>query len=92
MSKTQGKVIIYQKPTCTTCRKTVKLVTASRAEFATIDYYKEPFTKALMKGWRRGLVGDTLLGILHGRNVVRLDPKSHRLLVSGDEARRPAVK
>ena len=46
----------------------------------------------LMKGWRRGLVGDTLLGILHGRNVVRLDPKSHRLLVSGDEARRPAVK
>lgn len=46
----------------------------------------------LMKGWRRGLVGDTLLGILHGRNVVRLDPKSHRLLVSGDEARRPAGK
>ena len=49
MSKTQGKVIIYQKPTCSTCRKTVKLVTASRAEFATIDYYKEPFTKALLK-------------------------------------------
>ncbi len=50
MGKTKKKLTIYQKPTCSTCRETVKLVQASGAEFATVNYYEEPFTKAKLKG------------------------------------------
>lgn len=43
-------ITIYQKPTCTTCRQTVQLVRDSGANFKAINYYEEPFTKALLTG------------------------------------------
>jgi arsenate reductase len=46
MGKTKGKLTIYQKPTCTTCRETVKLVQTSGAEFVAVNYYETPFTKS----------------------------------------------
>ena len=42
-------ITIYQKPTCTTCRQTVQLVRDSGADFTTVNYYDQPFTKALLK-------------------------------------------
>lgn len=48
MSKTGRKLTIYQKPTCTTCRETVKLVEASGQDFETVNYYERPFTKAAL--------------------------------------------
>lgn len=57
MSKAGRKLTIYQKPTCTTCRQTVKLVEASNRDFEAINYYERPFSKralaALLK--RAGL-------------------------------------
>lgn len=44
-----SKIIIYQKPTCSTCRETVKLVQASGQPYATVNYYEQPFTKAKLK-------------------------------------------
>jgi arsenate reductase len=44
-----AKIVIYQKPTCSTCRETVKLVQASGQPFTAINYYEQPFTKALLK-------------------------------------------
>ena len=46
----QGQMTIYQKPTCSTCRETVKLVKASGKSFVTINYYEQPFTKPKLKG------------------------------------------
>lgn len=46
MPQTGRKLTIYQKPTCTTCRQTVKLVEASGRDFDTVNYYEEPFSKA----------------------------------------------
>lgn len=46
MGKAEGKLTIYQKPTCSTCRETVKLVQASGAAFAVVNYYETPFTKS----------------------------------------------
>ena len=42
-------IVIYQKPTCSTCRKVVKLVEASGKSFQSINYYETPLTKAKLK-------------------------------------------
>lgn len=43
-------ITIYQKPTCSTCRETVKLVQASGQPFEAVNYYDKPFSKARLKG------------------------------------------
>ncbi|OLB03784.1 MAG: arsenate reductase (glutaredoxin) [Nitrospirae bacterium 13_2_20CM_62_7] len=43
-------ITIYQKPTCSTCRETVKLVEASGQAFTAVNYYEKPFTKAQLQG------------------------------------------
>lgn len=48
MPQTGRKLTIYQKPTCTTCRQTVKLVEASGQDFETVDYYEQPFSRAAL--------------------------------------------
>ena len=45
-----ARITIYQKPTCSTCREAVKLVEASGQPFTAVNYYEQPFTKALLKG------------------------------------------
>ena len=44
------EIIIYQKPTCSTCRNVIKLVEASGQPFTTINYYEKPFSKSKLKG------------------------------------------
>ncbi|MEE9430455.1 MAG: Spx/MgsR family RNA polymerase-binding regulatory protein [Melioribacteraceae bacterium] len=44
-----NKVNVYEKPTCTTCRKTVKMLSEMGIEFDKINYYIEPFTKNKLK-------------------------------------------
>jgi arsenate reductase len=39
------KITIYEKLTCTTCRKAVKLRQANGYDFDRINYYVKPFTK-----------------------------------------------
>jgi arsenate reductase (glutaredoxin) len=43
------KITVYEKPTCTTCRKTVKMLNEMGIEFDKINYYIEPFTKSKLK-------------------------------------------
>ena len=45
-----ARITIYQKPTCSTCRETVKLVTASGQPFTAVNYYEQPFSKVQLKG------------------------------------------
>lgn len=44
-----NKVNVYEKPTCTTCRKTVKMLSEMGIEFEKINYYVKPFTKNKLK-------------------------------------------
>lgn len=37
------KTIIYEKPTCTTCRKTVKMLQEIEADFTRINYFENKF-------------------------------------------------
>ena len=41
-----SKIIIYQKPTCTTCRQVYAALKESKVEFDAVDYYVNPIPKA----------------------------------------------
>jgi arsenate reductase len=40
------KIIIYQKPTCTTCRQVHAALKDSGVDFDAVDYYVEPISKS----------------------------------------------
>lgn len=40
------KITVYEKPTCTTCRKVAKILTEKGVDFDKVNYYIEPFTKS----------------------------------------------
>ena len=39
------KITVYEKPTCTTCRKTAKMLTENGIDFEKVNYYIKPFSK-----------------------------------------------
>ena len=43
------RLTIYQKPTCTTCRKVFELLRESGVDFDAVDYYLDPIPKAKLK-------------------------------------------
>ncbi len=45
-----GKITVYQKPTCTTCRQTVQILQDEQVDYVAVNYYEKPFTKTLLKG------------------------------------------
>lgn len=43
------KITVYQKPTCSKCRATLKLLTERGAEFEAINYYEVPLSAAQLR-------------------------------------------
>ncbi len=43
------KITVYEKPTCTTCRKVAKALTESGVDFEKVNYYIEPFTQTKLQ-------------------------------------------
>lgn len=43
------KLIVYEKPTCTTCRKVAKILIEKGIGFEKVNYYIEPFSKSKLK-------------------------------------------
>ena len=43
------KITVYEKPTCTTCRKVSKLLQENGVDFEKVNYYIEPFSKSQLK-------------------------------------------
>jgi arsenate reductase len=39
------KIVVYQKPTCTTCRQVHAALKESGVDFETVDYYVDPIPK-----------------------------------------------
>ena len=39
-------IVVYQKPTCTTCRQVHAALKESGVDFETVDYYVDPIPKA----------------------------------------------
>ena len=44
-----SKITIYEKPTCTTCRKVVKTLNEAGVDFEKVNYYVKPFTKTKLQ-------------------------------------------
>ncbi|OGU35260.1 MAG: arsenate reductase [Ignavibacteria bacterium GWB2_35_6b] len=44
-----NKVTIYEKPTCSTCRSTVKILSEKGIDFEKVNYYIKPFSKNKLK-------------------------------------------
>ena len=44
-----AKITVYEKPTCTTCRKVAKALTENGVDFEKVNYYIKPFTKTQLK-------------------------------------------
>lgn len=42
----EPRLTIYEKPTCTTCRKTIKLLRERGIDFEDVNYYVEPLSAA----------------------------------------------
>jgi len=42
----KSRIIVYQKPTCTTCRQVYAALKESGVDFDTVDYYLEPIPKS----------------------------------------------
>jgi arsenate reductase len=43
------KITVYEKPTCTTCRKVAKLLIENGVDFEKVNYYIEPFSKSQLQ-------------------------------------------
>ena len=43
------KLTVYQKPTCSTCRKTLALLREAHANFVTIDYFATPMSATTLR-------------------------------------------
>ena len=43
------RIVVYQKPTCTTCRQVYAALKDSGVDFEAVDYYTDPIPKAKLK-------------------------------------------
>jgi arsenate reductase len=43
------KITVYEKPTCTTCRKVAKALTENGVDFEKVNYYIKPFSKTKLQ-------------------------------------------
>lgn len=43
------RIILYQKPTCTTCRQVHAALQESGIDFSSVDYYLDPVSKSKLK-------------------------------------------
>ena len=67
------KLTVYQKPTCTKCRTTLRLLRERGADFETINYFNAPLTEADLRGLLKKLG-------LAAREILRKDePVAKRL-------------
>ena len=80
MNDVDPRLTVYEKPTCTTCRKLFTLLTERGIDFERVNYIVEPLTAHQI----RDLLGKAGL---RPRDVVRIkEPRAHQLPLEDDEA------
>ncbi len=71
-------IVVYEKPTCTTCRKLFKLLEAEGVDFETVEYHVTGLTEAEI----RGLLAKAGIS---AADALRLREEGARALASEDE-------
>ncbi len=81
-----ARIIIYQKPTCSTCRTVVKLVRDSGQPFTAVNYYERPLSKTKLKALLKkgGLTANDVIRTQEDRyatlNLARADKSEDELI------------
>ncbi len=70
------KLTVYQKPTCSKCRTTLRLLKDRGVDFEAINYYETPLTEADLRGLLKKLA-------LTPRDILRKDEPIARELGIG---------
>ena len=71
------RIVIYQKPTCTTCRQVYAALKQSGVDFESVDYFTDPIPKAkLMELLRK-------MG-MHARDLLRRNEEVYKRLKLGE--------
>jgi arsenate reductase len=71
------KIVVYQKPTCTTCRQVHAALKESGVDFDAVDYYLEPIPKSKLKDLLRKM------GI-KARDLLRTKEEIYKTLKLGE--------
>lgn len=75
-----GAIVVYQKPTCTTCRQVHAALVAAGVDFSAVDYYVDPIPEPKL----RELLGK--MG-LSPRDLLRTTEPLYKTLGLNDPAR-----
>ena len=71
------KIVIYQKPTCTTCRKVHAALVSSGVDFDAVDYYVDPIPGPKLKELLRKMG-------MSARDLLRKSEDRYKSLRLGD--------
>lgn len=74
------KITIYQKPTCTTCRKVYAMLKESGVDVEAVNYYVEPIPKAKLKELLRKMG-------MSARDLLRTKEPLYKKLKLGEKER-----
>ena len=75
-----GEIVVYQKPTCTTCRQVYQALKESGVDFAAVNYYVEPISRARLVDLLRKMG-------MRPRDLLRTREPIYRQLSLGDRER-----
>lgn len=64
-----SKIVVYQKPTCTTCREVYNTLKESGVDFNVVDYYIHPIPKPKLKELLRKM-GISAQGLLRTKEEI----------------------
>ena len=78
------KVTVYQKPTCNTCRTTLKLLRERGVEFEAINYYEQPLTATQFKKLL-GKLGLSPHDVLRGKEPLARELRIRKRVFKDDE-------
>jgi arsenate reductase len=73
------KITVYQKPTCTTCRKVHAALREAHVDFEAVDYYTDPIPKTKLKELLRKMG-------LSPRELLRTKEEAYKKLRIGERA------
>lgn len=73
-----AKITIYQKPTCTTCRRVYAVLKESGVDFKSVNYYVDPISRTKLKQLLKKM------GIT-ARELLRTKEQVHKKLKLGEK-------
>jgi len=76
-------IVIYQKPTCSTCRQVYQALKESGVDFESVDYYTDPIPKAKLVDLLRKMG-------MPARDLLRKNEEVYRRLRLGEDERTDA--